>query len=374
MIDKENKAAKNYQNLLDSIFGAGILEVPLKGESNNVIGALAHDGDYDEFKENFKKLLTDLESKYSVDSIKQALIEVSDSKNWEGAYAELVALNVLKNDYSGAIETDVTLKEGMGFAKECGQKLTNEDGYWKDHDVYFDVKILSDPIKEVIDGIIERAEKKAGVKGSCNVLAEYPLDDEDDEYIKNVAKIEQELVNALQAKETFVRISFMPRLVFRIKWGSGVNSAISAYSPFRHAEHTKDIVLKRYAKKLLKNKPFFLVFVNFSWFKQVVNDFANMNEYYYRALSRRTFMQYEHSRAKASEIIRGYKGNETKRHLTHCLTGIIFIEDYSAKVQDKQYKSFVYLNPNARNKAKYIRMYLEQLPNEMFEDFCNDNY
>ncbi len=92
MIDKENKAAKNYQNLLDSIFGAGILEVSLKGESNNVIGALAHDGDYDEFKENFKKLLTDLESKYSVDSIKQALIEVSDSKNWEGAYAELVAL------------------------------------------------------------------------------------------------------------------------------------------------------------------------------------------------------------------------------------------------------------------------------------------
>jgi hypothetical protein len=374
MIDKENKATKNYQTLLDTIFGSGITKVPLKGESNNVIGALAHNGDYDEFKDNFRKLLIDLKSKYNVNSIKQALVEVADSKNWEGAYAELVALSVLKNDYSGVIETDVTLKEGAGFAKECGQNFTNEDGYWKDYDVYFDVKILSDSIKEVIDGIIERAEKKAGVKGICNVLAEYPLDDEADEYIKDLAKIEQELVIGLKAKETAVRISIIPRLLFRIKWGSGVNSTISAYSPYRHAEHTKDIVLKRYAKKLLKSKPFFLVFVNFPWFKQIVNDFANMNEYYYRALSRRTFVQYEHSKDKASEIIRGYKGKDTKRHLARCLTGIIFIEDHSAKVDDKLYKTFVYLNPNAKNKAMNLRSYLDQLPNEMLEDFSNDNY
>ena len=337
-------------------------------------GALAHDGEYDVFKSNFKDLLKDLNMKYNVDSIKQALVEVSDSKNWEGAYAELVALSVLNNDYSGAITTDVTLDEGMSFAKECGKKYTNEDGYWKDFDAYFDVKILSDPIKEILDGIIKRAEQMAKVVGKCSILPEYPLDDNADEYRNSIRLIEQELVAALNNKDTIARITRPSHLSFRIQWGGGINMVQSTYSPFCYAEHTKDIVLKRYANKLVKKKPFFLVFVNFSWFKQLVTDFANMNEYYYRALSRRTFIQYERSRSKANEIVDGYIGKETKRRLARCLTGIIFIEDHSVKEKEKKYKSFVYLNPNAYNRVKSLRGYLHQLPNEMIEDFQYDNY
>ena len=374
MEDVNNVSAKHYQSLLDGVFGNDLLQVPLKGESNNVIGALSHKGEYDVFKGNFKLLLEDLKGKYDVDSIKQALVQVADSKNWEGAYAELVALSVLNNDYSGEIKTDVTLKEGMGFAKECGQKLTNEDGYWNDYDAYFDVKILSDPIKEILDGTIDRAIKKANPTEACDILAEYPMDDDDVDYKSNIGQIEKELVKALQEKKTIIHISTLKKLLFRIHWGGGINSVVMAYSPFRHAENSKDIVLKRYAKKLLKRKPFFLVFVNFPWFKQLVKDSFGMNEWYYRALARRTFMQYEHSNAKASEIILGYKGNDTKRSIARCLSGIVFIEDHSILKTNDKYQTYVYLNPNARNQCGYIRTYLEQLPNQMFEDFEYDNY
>ena len=163
--------------------------VPIKGEANNITRALSYQGDYDVFKTNFRLLLEDLKSKYTFDAIKHAIVEVSNEKNWEGAYAELVALSMLKNDYSGEIKTDVTLREGMGYAIECGQKLTNEDGYWKDFDAYFDVKILSNPIKDVIDGVIKRSVVNAKVKGLCNILAEYPLDDDDEEYIKNIVMV-----------------------------------------------------------------------------------------------------------------------------------------------------------------------------------------
>ena len=99
-----------------------------------------------------------------------------------------------------------------------------------------------------------------------------------------------------------------------------------------------------------------------------------MNEWYYRALARRTFMQYEHSRSKASELISGYKGSETKKVLARCLTGIIFIEDHSIIETKDKYKTYVYLNPNASNRHRSMRTYLEQLSNQMFEDFEYDNY
>lgn len=369
-----NSDEKQYQTLLDNVFGKDLLQVLFKGESNNVIGALASKDNYDVFKSNFELLLKDLNNKYKIDSIKQALVEIADSKNWEGAYAELVALSVLKNDYSGDISTDITLKQDMSFAKECGKKCTNEDGYWTDFDAYFDVKIMSDSIKEILDGIIKKVQNKVNSSEVYSVLAEYPMDDNETEYQRNIHQIEKELEDALRLRKTVAHISTLKKLTFHIHWGGGINSVAMTYSPFRHAENTKDIVLKRYANKLLKNKPFFLVFVNFPWFKQLVIDFADMNEYYYRALARRTFMQYEHSREKAKEIREGYIGNQSMRVLARCLTGIIFIEDHSVKETENKYRTFVFLNPNARNRYKSMRVYLEQLANRMIDDFECDNY
>jgi len=374
MKDTNNKANKHYQTLLRSIFGEDSISIALNGESNNLIGALVHKGDFEDFKSNFELLLKDLKEKYEIDSIREALTEIADSKNWMGAYAELVALSVLKNDYSGNILTNVTLKEGMSFAKECKKQRTNEDGYWNDFDVYFDTKILSNPIKAILEGIEDRALEKAKPTEKCSILAEYPMDDDDAEYSKNIAQIEKELMDALKTKKTFVKISTLKKLSFRIHWGSGINSVTMEYSPFRYVENTKDLILKRYANKLLKDKPFFLVLVNFPWFHQVVNDFDNMNECYYRALARRTFIQYEHSREKAKNIIEKYTGKESMRLLARRLTGIIFIEDHSLKETKDKYHTYIYLNPNAHNKRKSMRPYLEKLANKRYDDFEYDNY
>jgi len=374
MKDTDNKANKHYQALLRNILGADSINIPLNGESNNLIGALAHKGDFEDFKSNFELLLKDLKEKYEIDSIRETLTKIANSKTWMGAYAELVALSVLKNDYSGDILTNVTLKEEMSFAKECKKKFTNEDGYWRDFDVYFDTKILSNPIKAILKGIENRALVKASPTDQCSILAEYPMDDDDAEYSKNIAQIEKELVDALTTKKTFVKISTLKKLSFRLHWGSGINSVTMEYSPFRDVEKSKDLILKRYANKLLKNKPFFLVFVNFPWFHQVVKDFAKMNECYYRALARRTFIQYEHSREKAKNKIEKYTGKESMRLLARRLTGIIFIEDHSINETKDKYHTYVYLNPNAHNKCKSMKLYLEQLANKMYDDFQYDNY
>lgn len=123
MKDTDNKANKHYQALLRNILGADSINIPLNGESNNLIGALAHKGDFEDFKSNFELLLKDLKEKYEIDSIRETLTKIANSKTWMGAYAELVALSVLKNDYSGDILTNVTLKEEMSFAKECKKKI-----------------------------------------------------------------------------------------------------------------------------------------------------------------------------------------------------------------------------------------------------------
>ena len=150
-------------------------------------------------------LLNDLKNKYTIVTIQNVLKEIADDKNWEGAYAEAVAYSVLKNDYSGPIKTDITLKEGEGFAKECGQSKTNEDGLWENYNSYFDVKIFSDPIKEILDGIISRAKKETKSEKKCSVLAEYPLDDEESIYKSNISVITKELKDALQKKKSFLK-------------------------------------------------------------------------------------------------------------------------------------------------------------------------
>lgn len=365
-----------YQQLLNELFGKDAVKIKknIVGKPNKVISALSCLGESCVFRENFRQMLVDLKSKYDLECIRNALADLALNNSWEGHYAELVAWNVLKTKDSGTIQTNRDLRKGMGFATEMGKTKTNEDGYWENFDAYFDAKVLRDPIKNILDGVIQRAENNASPKEHCSILPEYPLDDNDAVYSSCISQIEQELTTAIAKHKNVIHISCLHKLSFYIHWGTGFNSVAATYSPYRYAEQYKDMILNRYSDKLLKNKPFFLVFVNFPWFDQLVIDFDKMNEVFYRSLSRRTFMQYKHTRAKASEIIPDYIGNDTQYSLSRCLTGIIFIEDYSIERTIDKYKTFIYLNPNARNCRPSLIPYLEQLPNAMIDDFGFDNY
>lgn len=372
---------EGYQMFLDSILGTDSIKIPLNGNRNDVIGAINHAGEFQTFKANFKSRIDKLSKIYRNTTSYQTLLntikQVADDKNWDGAYAELTALDVLSSSYlAGKIELDITLPGKESFALEWGKQKTNEDGHWIDYDAYFDVKILSDPVEAILKNIINEAHKKMNNKGCCSVLVGNAKDNGGTLYKNNFHAILGELCDGMKAKSKFVKSSVIPELCFNIDWDLRVNSAISTYNPYRHAENTKNLVLERYTYKFMKRKPFFLVFVNFPWFNQVINDFDGMNEVYYRAIARRTFCQYLHSNTKMSDISEKYRGKEYARTVVKYLSGIIFIDDDSIK--SNEHSCYIYMNPNRKNKQSLIEEYLQSIANlskkGIFDDFAYDNY
>lgn len=377
-----------YQDLVDRIFGNSVVKIK-PGVDNNVIGTLKFTTDFLCFKKNFESRLTRLRDRYagtrSFNDLIETVAQVADSKNWEGAYAELVAYDVMSNDYlPDAIELNKTLPVSESFAGEMGGKETNEDGFIGEYNIYFDVKILADTVGGILKGIINEAIKNANHDSICNILPEYPLDDDEGDYQIHRRQLMEELRDYLIANrpsdnkgKACMGSSIVPNLSFRINWGGGINCSTGSYNPYRHAEECKHLILKRYTKKFMKNNPFFLVMVNFPWYNGKINSFINANEVFYRSLSRRTFCEYKNLQTKMSAIVSKYTGSETIFEVSNYLSGIIFIDDHSTK--EDQYSCHIYINPNAKNKLEYGSSYLRQIVSlgdsrGVWNDLENDNY
>ena len=358
-----------YQDLVDRVFGNSVVKIK-PDVDNNVIGTLKYTTDYF-FKKNFESRLMRLKDRYagspSFKDLIKTVAQVADSKNWEGAYAELVAYDVMSNDYlSDAIELNKTLLVSESFAGEMGGKETNEDGFIGEYNLYFDVKILADTVGGILKGIIDEAINKANQDSICHILPEYPLDEDEGDYQLHRRQLMEELRDYLIANKpsnnkgkACMCSDIVPHLSFRINWGGGINSSTGAYNPYRHAEDCKHLIFKRYAKKFMKNNPFFLVMVNFPWYNGNINSFINADEVFYRSLSRRTFCEYKHLQTKMSAIVSKYTGSETVFEVSNYLSGIIFIDDHSIK--EDQYSCHIYTNPNAKYKLKYGSLYLQQI-------------
>lgn len=90
-----------YQNLVDRLFGSDVIEIKKARKDNNVIGALKYIDSYHEFINNFEARLTRLRDRYkdtkSYKTLLQTVAQIADYNNWEGAYAELVAYDVMSN-------------------------------------------------------------------------------------------------------------------------------------------------------------------------------------------------------------------------------------------------------------------------------------
>lgn len=377
-----------YQDLVNRIFGDDVIAIK-QDEDNIIIGTLKYVNCYLEFKKNLEARLTRLKTRYEGTPSYTALLEtvkqLADHRNWEGAYAELVAYDVMSNSFlSSNIELNKTMPVTASFAGEMGGSETNEDGFVSDYDFYFDVKILADTVKGILMGIIHEAVKRAGQEGLCNILPEYPIDDDEQQYQKKRKLLVEELQDFILSKrldgnngKVCMKSNHLPFLYYRIIWGSGVNSAEGEYNPYRHAEKCKHLIFKRYIKKFMKHKPFFLVMVNFPWYNNLVKSFINADEVFYRSISRRTFCEYKNLSTAMSSIEPRYKGKETVFEVSNHLTGLIFIDDHSIK-KDK-YTCHIYLNPNATNKLTFGRSYLEQLVSQgccggIIDDMEYDNY
>lgn len=377
-----------YQNLVDEAFGAGHVVIKQPPKDNILIGSLQYPDVYAEFISNFKNRLKRLRHKYEHTSSYPALLEqvkqVADPKNWEGAYAELVAYDIMWNEFLiGGIELDKTLPANDSFAGEMGQKATNEDGYIGEYGLYFDVKIMSDTVGDILKGITEEAIGQSRQQGKCDILCEYPIDDDEEEYALNRTALCKELSGILTTYNTMTSGSknmasqVMPDLIYRIRWGAGVNSVMSAYSPYRHAENCRHLVFKRYTKKLMKQEPFMLVMVNFPWYNGRINSFCDCDQVFYRSLARRTFCGYLRDNTPMNAIVKKFQGGETVYEVSKHLNGIIFIDDNSIK--SDSYTCNIIMNPNAKNPQPTMEHYLLSLvqngdDRSLMDDLRHDNY
>ena len=359
-----------YQQLCDEVFGAGAVQIK-QAPSNPVTGALRHLDDFNMFKMNFKERLKRLERRFRGTSSYPSLLEqvklVADPKNWEGAFAELVAYDAMWNDQIITVmELDKTLNVAESFAGEMGYKATNEDGFLPDYGLYFDVKILADTVGGILKGIIDDAITNSGQVSHCDIRPEYPLDDDDEDYSGvNRKKLCNELTCFLKAHssvttgEKLFRSTVLPRLSYRILWGVGVNSTMGEYNPYRHAEATKHLVFKRYTKKIMKNEMFMLVLVRFPWYNNLISSFDDADQVYYRNLARRTFCGYCKDNTAMKVIVPQFGGQESVFDVSRNLAGIIFIDDNSIK--EDSYTCNVVMNPNAKNTHPMAYPYLMSL-------------
>lgn len=356
--------SENFKQMVDHIFGKDVVDVKLCDANNNVIGGLNSPDNFENFKVNFEKRLVSLKQKYEKTSEYKKILDqialIADDRNWEGAYAELVAYDILNLDDNISIEIDKTLPATESYAAEMGNEETNEDGYISCFDSYFDVKILSDTVKTLLNSIIQDAKNKVGLGKDCHIQPQYNIDDDNQDYQTNRRQLVNELADALSnlpkdAKQ-IVTSNIISGLSYKIQWGAGIITTESSYEPYRNAKNWHNFIFKRYTKKIMKNNRFYLVFVNFPWYNNLVNDVFGYNEIFYRALSRRVFMQNRHTGMLMNTIVPQYQGKETVYEVSQRITGLIFIDDFSID-KEGRYAAYIYLNPNAVNKFIHMEYY-----------------
>ncbi|MBR8758707.1 hypothetical protein [Porphyromonas levii] len=371
-----------YQDFVNAIFGNGCVDIPSNNKENNITGTFNYPSEFETFKSTLLQRYFRLKELYeNTDYFNQLLVkikEVSSAKNWQGSYAELVAYDILNlKEIIGPIALENSMSATCTYASSFGMSKVDLDGFISNYEMYFDVKILSDAVGELLNNVINKALKKASIqKETCSILPEYDLVKEVSCYSKHFPSLVDELYKVLHNKPNHVQSKIIENLSYRIKWGGGVNSRIGIYDPYRNAEEMNDVLISRYASKFLLHKPFFLVMVNFPWYNQLHNNSFDLNPVFYRSLARRTFMSYRYSKKKMQELKADFSGDQTVYEVSKKLSGIVFVDDLSIK--EEAYNCWIYINPNADNKSPRIRSYFGELlrnaKDGIYDDFEYDNY
>ncbi len=376
---------ENYKMIVEQHFGANSCTLDInRPVTNSVIGALNHT-QFGPFTSCFQKRLERLSKVYKTSNanrkdLMHMVKQVADERNWEGAYAELVAYDFLNSDtnlLSSAISLQKTVPASDTIAGNLGYQNVNYDGYYDDFGVYFDVKILSDKAGSILKGIISDVQKKLG-SSNFTIAPEYPLDIDFELFQKYRSKLVDELGGSIDMNErnTLVSSEVIPELSYRILWGSGVLMAESPYNPYLHAKNHHALLFK-HAKKFSRIRPSLIIFVIFPWFSESVTGLERANETFYRSFCRRFFCQYARGAIKAKQMLGRFNGEDSAFDITKKLSGVIFLEDRSITANSpaqQNVEAYAYLNPNSENKLG--NGFRDHLLNFHFsiDNFEYDNY
>lgn len=377
--------SENYKDIVERIFGKNTCGIDVsKGATNNVIGALNHT-QFGAFTTSYKKRLERLNALYSSHGNFQDLLntinQVADDTNWEGAYAEIVSydyLNSNNNWLSEPINLEKTVPATETIAENLGYQNANFDGEYKDFNICFDVKILSDKTGIILSGIFKDVQKKTG-RSNFSISPEYPIDIDYEVFQKNRKQLLDELLLFFTGGQEpkSIKSQVVSDLKYAIIWGSGVLMTESTYNPYLHAKNHHNLLFK-YAKKFSKVNPSLIVFVIFPWFSEKISSLGKANEIFYRSFSRRFFCEYAAKLIKAKEIFKNYSGKDSVFDVTRKLSGILFMEDKSITANTptaQNIEGYAYLNPNADQKIGR-GIFIDYLHSLQFhiDDFEYDNY
>jgi len=397
-------AAQNYKMIVENIFQQPV-DMPDTNDSNNCIGALNRSNNFIVFKNNFIERLKRIYRFFKADrETVQNLINTvraiafAKGYKWSGPYSELVALDFLIQ-YENLMNIRYVHKGDVNnfensVAKKIGQKEIDLDISFDLHfiKIFMDVKSLIPTHLELVDNILEKLERKTTDKGFLIGIddlfdVDYLQTKKDYIYELRAGTLIEELKKCIENKITFYEHTLQSgeKAKFRIAYAKpGSNTVLSttrSMDPYRLAIDYKYKVLDYY-NKLLTYKPSFILFVSNPWFNTEMRDFSGFNETFYRALSRRVFIEL----SKMKDDMGIYYPELKYKGLKICdicclISGLIFIDDNSVLKTGKElYKAYIYTNPNAKN--RYLRKndfdILNWTPSAqqpaIIEDFIYDNY
>lgn len=331
-----------YATLIESIFGLEAVSFDTsKTHSNNVIGAIASTNGFSEFKANFTARLHRLNVAIETNSRLRATIinivnQIADPSNWDGAYAELSALDYFlshQDTSAASITLDVTVSATETLGAEMGMTNANHDLRLPAYGVSMDTKLLSDKIVSILVGIFKDVLKSKGI-AHLLIVPSYPPDQEYALYQNNRAALLNELITAtdVETRPTKFTSTIIPELSYQFAWEAGVYMSEKTYDPNTHAKNHHRLLFS-HAKKFSKVEPSVIVFVHFPWSGEKLY-MDSLRKTFFREVGNLFFDSYLGKPDLAASILQSFKTTISAADVTKHLSGIVYLEDQAVTAKD----------------------------------------
>lgn len=396
---------ENIEKIIHDVFGVD-KRIKNKNNTNSCISPL-NKAVKNYFAFNFLNRLFRLQKKFlgrdaEVNDICEKIKNIGEAKEhqWAGPYSELVALDFYC-EFSEFFDVSyINLlpisRHASSIPARNGQKgvIDIDLCLHLKHDLVFtDVKSFNCIHLQIFDSIFEDVEEFATKIGKSVLVGVDNLSEIDYREVKNHLgmeknKIRRDLKRAVsEGLKNLTYESKGLKFNFKINYSSPKSSFLSTvkeYSPFAMAESYKYKFLD-YGNKLVDNEYSLITIVRNPWFNEETVDFGDFNNFFYRSLSRRTFMELLKIDGDASDFSKSYSAScgVSVSEVSKSLAGIVFIDDNSpsSRSQKNLYSAYIYLNPNysvknpltIRKLEKYFRNGFERQIKD-FDDFKFDNY
>nr|WP_321982703.1 hypothetical protein [uncultured Cohaesibacter sp.] len=324
-----------YASLVERTFGAGTAKFDLAvAQTNNVIGALAHPSQFQRFNENFKERLRRLSAATKKDSSLQSEILAAVNRmvdaGWDGAYAELCALDYFlaaAETGPGKVELDRTVSASTTLASEMGMTNANHDLHFPNMGISMDTKLLSDKTGQILDGVFKEYRAKMNIE-KLSIIPSYDLADDFNRYSANRQALLDELINNVDplAQPRNFSSKVIVGLSYTFAWNAGVHFGENCYDANVHARNHSPLLFG-HAKKFSRVEPSVITFVIFPWSGENVFPFEDSKRTFFKMLGEHFFNDHIMSTQAAKKFNKKFKSEISAGEVSKHLSGLVYLED-----------------------------------------------